>query len=59
LQTRFAMVGRARRRAPTSSAGNRIETLRYHGAPISPSLEKLLRSIGWDGTLSPLIFMIA
>jgi hypothetical protein len=50
---------RLARRAPTSSAGNRIETLRYHGAPISPSLEKLLRSIGWDGTLSPLIFMIA
>jgi hypothetical protein len=53
------MVGRARSPRAHQFRGNRIETLRYHGAPISPSLEKLLRSIGWDGTLSPLIFMIA
>ena len=37
--------------------GKRLEALRYRGAPYPPNPEKLLRSIRWEGRLSPLIFM--
>ena len=55
LQTRSAMVTVAACGDPTVPY-YRLETLRYRGHPPRP--EKLLRSIRWEGTLSPLIFII-
>jgi len=50
------MIGAARR--DQQSHRNRLETLRYRGAPYPMNPEKLLRSVRWEGTLSPLIIMI-